>query len=306
MALHFDLTDLRLMLRVAESGSLTRAAEAVHLSLPAASTRIKHLEEGAGAKLLLRTPQGVTLTPPGEALVHHARVVLAQIEHLRDDLQEYAEGIKGHLRVYANTTALGEYLPPVLHRYLQRHPDVSVDLRERLSHDIVRAVQEGQTDIGIVAGSVRTDALQVLPYRSDRLVLVTPRGHALAGRSAVGIDDILGCDVISLGEGSAISIALERLADEAGRILRMRMRVGGFDSIAALVAQGLGIGVMPQAVARSVAGGARFARVPIEGDWARRQFVLCHRPLGALSRAAQSLIGVLADIRIRQPRTQRR
>ncbi|MGN5479894.1 LysR substrate-binding domain-containing protein, partial [Cupriavidus basilensis] len=101
----------------------------------------------------------------------------------------------------------------------------------------------------------------------------------------------LDCDLIVLGESSAISIGLERLAEEAGRVLRMRMRVGGFDSIAALVAQNLGGGVMPEAIAREVAGGSRFARLPIAGDWAARRFVLCHRPHGALSTAAQSVVG---------------
>jgi len=72
------------------------------------------------------------------------------------------------------------------------------------------------------------------------------------------------------------------------------MRVNGFDSISGLVAQGLGIGVMPQLVARSVAGGSRFVRVVIAGNWAHRQFVLCHRAAASLSRAAHSVVQVLA------------
>ena len=93
MSVHFDLVDLRLMVRVAEANSLTKGAEASFISLPAASTRIKNLEESIGAKLLNRHSQGVTLTPPGQAFVHRARLVLGQIEHLRGDLQEYASGI---------------------------------------------------------------------------------------------------------------------------------------------------------------------------------------------------------------------
>jgi DNA-binding transcriptional LysR family regulator len=133
--MHFDLVDLRLIVRVADANSLTKGAEASHISLPAASTRIKNLEDSIGAKLLYRASQGVTLTAPGQALVRHARLMLGQIEHLRGDLQEYAKGIKGHVRVFANTTALEEFLPPVLKAYLLAHPDVNIDLRERLSHD---------------------------------------------------------------------------------------------------------------------------------------------------------------------------
>ena len=112
--MHFDLVDLRLMVRVAEANSLTRGAELVHMAVPTASTRVKNIEDSIGTKLFYRTSQGVTLTPPGQAFVHHARQVLAQLEHLSGDLQEYAKGVKGHLRVFANTTALGEFLPPVL------------------------------------------------------------------------------------------------------------------------------------------------------------------------------------------------
>src|SRR5262249_18416074 len=107
--------------------------------------------------------------------------------------------------------------------------------------------------------------------------------------------DVLDCDLIVLGESSAISIGLERLAEEAGRVLRMRMRVGGFDSIAALVAQNLGGGGIPEAIAAEVAPGRRFVRLPTAGPGPQRQFVLCHRPPGALSSAAQGVLAVLAQ-----------
>ena len=93
MAMHFDLVDLRLMVHIADANSMTRGAELSFISLPAASTRIKNLEESIGTKLLYRTSQGVTLTPPGQAFVSHARMVLGQIEHLRGDMQEYVRGI---------------------------------------------------------------------------------------------------------------------------------------------------------------------------------------------------------------------
>ena len=110
MSLHFDLVDLRLLVRIADPNSLTRGAEASHMSLPrrarASRTSKRHRRQAA-----VPHRQGVTLTPPGQAFLHHARLVLGQLEHLRGDLQEYAKGIKGHLRVFANTTALGEFLP---------------------------------------------------------------------------------------------------------------------------------------------------------------------------------------------------
>ncbi|WP_280151399.1 LysR substrate-binding domain-containing protein [Piscinibacter sp. XHJ-5] len=295
MAMHFDLVDLRLMVHVAEANSVTRGAEASHLSVPAASTRIKNLEEAIGTKLLYRTSQGVTLTPPGQALVHHARLVLAQIEHLRGDLQEYAQGIKGHLRVFANTTAVGEFLPPVLRAYLQNHPDVNIDLREKLSHDIVRAVSEGQTDIGIVAGAVRTESLQAIPYRTDRLVLVVPRGHALAAAGGVDFAQTLELDHVGLPEASAIHAFLQRICDGLHRPLKLRIQAGNVEAACRLIEAGVGVGVLPGAAARRHARTLDVAIVPLADDWALREMQICVRSLEALPGFARDLVDLLVQ-----------
>jgi DNA-binding transcriptional LysR family regulator len=304
--MHFDLTDLRLMVKVAEANSVTGGAEAMHLSVPAASTRVKNLEESIGIKLLLRTPQGVTLTPPGQAFVHHARLVLGQLEQLRGDLQEYATGIKGHLRVWASATAMGEFLPPVLQIYLRQHPDVNVDLRERLSFDIVRAVGAGQIDVGIVSGYERTEALQVIPYRSDRLVLVVPSGHALAvlgddapgELTAVAFTDTLAFDHIGLHEGSALRAFLQRICDDLHRPLKLRIEVSNFEGACRMVEAGVGVAVMPESAARRHALAMQIRTVPLRDAWSLRQMHVCVRSLDALPGFARDLIDLLiADAR---------
>ena len=264
--MHFDLVDLRLMVRIAESNGLTRGAEASHMSLPAASTRVKNLEESIGAKLLYRTSQGVTLTPPGQAFVHHARLVLGQIENLRGDLQSFAKGIKGQVRVFANTTALG-----VLRSYLRSHPDVNIDLRERLSHDIVRAVTEGQTDIGIVAGEVRTDNLETLPYREDRLMLVVPRGHALAGAGPVAFADTLELDHVGLHQASAIHAFLRQACDKLHRVLPARIEVGNFEAACRMVEAEVGVSILPGSAARRHAQTMAIETVQLSDYWALRR-----------------------------------
>ncbi len=293
MAMHFDLVDLRLMVRIAETNGLTRGAEASHMSLPAASTRVKNLEESIGAKLLYRTSQGVTLTPPGQAFVHHARLVLGQIEHLRGDLQSYAKGVKGHLRVFANTTALGEFLPPVLRDYLRTHPDVNIDLRERLSHDIVRAVTEGQTDIGIVAGAQRTENLETLPYRQDTLLLVVPRGHALAGGKPVAFADTLDLDHVGLHEASAIHAFLRRACDSLHRVLPTRIEVGNFEAACRMVEAGVGVSILPGSAARRHAQGMAIDTVALSDDWSLREMQICMRNLQALPPFARDLVDLL-------------
>jgi DNA-binding transcriptional LysR family regulator len=291
--MHFDLVDLRLMVHVAEFNSLTRGADASHLSVPAASTRIKNLEESMGAKLLYRTSQGVTLTPPGQAFVHHARLVLGQLNDLRSDLQEYAKGVKGHVRLFANTTALGEFLPPVLRTYLLSHPDINIDLRERLSHDIVRAVSEGHTDIGIVAGSVRTENLEVIPYRQDRLVLVVPTAHALANSKSVDFADTLELEQVGLQEASAIHAFLRQICDGLHRPLKLRIQVGNFEAACRMIDAAVGVGILPESAARRHANTMAITIVPLHDEWAIRNLMICVRSLDALPTFARELVDLL-------------
>jgi DNA-binding transcriptional LysR family regulator len=296
--MHFDLVDLRLMVRIAEANSLTRGAEASHISLPAASTRIKNLEESVGVKLLYRTSQGVTLTPAGQAMVQHARLMLQQIEHLRGDLQEYAKGVKGHLRIFANTTSLGEYLPPVLRAYLLSHPDVNIDLRERLSHDTVRAVSDGQTDIGIIAGTVRTENLEVIPYRLDRLSLVLPSAHPLADAASVDFVQTLEYDHIGLHEASAISSFLRQVCEGLHRRMKIRIQVGNFEAGCRMIEAGVGVGILPASAAGRHAQSMAIRLVPLNDEWALRAQQICVRSLASLPGFARDLVELLvADAR---------
>jgi DNA-binding transcriptional LysR family regulator len=281
------------MVRVAEANSLTRGAEASHISLPVAGTRIKKLEESVGAKLLYRISQGVTLTPPGQALVQHARLVLQQIEQLRGDLQEYAKGVKGHLRIYANTTSLGEYLPPVLREYLLSHPDVNSDLRERLSHDTVRAVTEGQTDIDIVAGSVRTENLEVIPYRRDCLVLVVPSGHAQAAATSIDFVQTLEYDHVGLSEASAIQSFLRQVCDGLHRRMNIRIQVGNFEAGCRMIEAGVGVSILPASAAQRHAQVMAIHIVPLNDDWALRAQQIFVRSLAALPSFARDLVELL-------------
>ncbi len=184
--MQFDLTDLRLFVLTADESNLTRAAARQHLSLAAASARIKALEGQAGLPLLYREARGVRLTPPGEAFAHHAREVLRQAELLRADLQEYGGGLRGHLRVFANTTAVTDFLPEILPDFLNANPKVNIDLQEKPNAEIARAVLDGRVDVGIVAGQVDTLGLEAIHFSTDRLVLVTPRSHRFARRKRIG------------------------------------------------------------------------------------------------------------------------
>ncbi len=293
MASHFDLTDLQLIVNIGDASSLTRGAEKSHLSLPAASNRVKNLEEHFGTRLFFRNSQGVTLTPSGESFLRHARKVLQQIEQLRGDIHEYSKGIKGQVRMVANTTAMTEFMPTVLSRYLATHPDVTVNLRERLSYMVVKAVADGAADIGVVAGQPASEGIQYLPYRNDRLTLVTDVNHPLADREEVAFGETLSYEYVGLSEWSAIHAFLIQAADNIGHPFRFRIEVGSFDSVCRMIEAGVGIGVVPEQAARRFSSNMNLRLVKLSDPWAERKLHICVRDLAALPPFARDLVDIL-------------
>lgn len=291
--MHFDITDLRLFVAVAETNNVTRGAERCHLSPASVSVRIKNIEEDLGAKLFIRNSHGVTLTAPGQAFVHHARIVLAQLDHLRNDVQEYNRGIKGHLRVVASITAIAEFLPAALGRFLGNHPDVSIDLKERPSPDVVRAVSEGKADLGIVAGPVRTEALETRPYRSDRLVLVVPRHHSLSGECAVSFAETLAFDYVCLPEGTGLYAFLMQQVQDLGKTLKMRVQIGNFEACCRMIEEHVGIGVVPLSAASRLSQQMAVDIVELSDEWAVRKLSLCARNFDQLPSFAKELVDML-------------
>ncbi|OZI66187.1 LysR family transcriptional regulator [Bordetella genomosp. 11] len=288
--MHFDFVDLRLLVHLADTRNLARAAERSHLSPPAASNRIRNLERDLGFPLLYRTSQGMTPTPAGEAFVHHARLVLERVQHLAGDMQEYGEGIKGHVRIWANTTAISEFLPAALSTFLRDYPDVNIDLREVLSGEIVKGVSDGATDIGIVAGNVHAGQLEMLPYLDDRLVLVTAARHPLAQERSVDFAQTLGDNYVSLPTSSAIHMFIDNAAQALGGRIKLRIQVGNFEAACRMIEAGVGIGVVPQSIARRHARSMSISLIALNDPWAERKLKICVRALADLPPFARALV----------------
>src|SRR6476646_3313527 len=175
--MRFDLVDLQLFVAVAETRSITNGAQRVHLALASGSERIKGLEDAFGVALLTRGRRGVELTPAGESLLDHARLVLHNVEAMRGDLAAFARGEKATVRFFANTSGLSEYLPKALAAFLAAHPRISIDVEERESADIARAILTGAADLGLAAEHALADNIERIPFSEDRLVLVAARSE---------------------------------------------------------------------------------------------------------------------------------
>ncbi|HEU4660366.1 MAG TPA: LysR family transcriptional regulator [Pseudolabrys sp.] len=288
--MRFDFTDLSLFRHVVEAGSITRGAERSHLALAAASTRIRNMELALGADLLVRGRQGVTPTPAGRTLLGHARTILAQTERLREDLGPYARGLAGQVRVLSNTNALTEFLPETLSSFLAQNPDISVDLEERLSDEIVGLIAEGDADIGIVAGTVDHGGLHTFPFHSDRFVLVVARHHPLASRARIGFAEVLDYDMVGLDRASALQRFLADKATRIGKPLRLRVQLRSFDAICRLVECNVGVGIVPETTARRISKASAITPVPLTDTWALRELTICVRDIKTMPPYARQLV----------------
>ncbi|WP_228895935.1 LysR family transcriptional regulator [Pseudoduganella aquatica] len=292
----FDLTDLRLFIHIAELKSLTRSAERMHMSLAAASNRVKELEARFGTRLLYRENKGVQLSPAGETLLAHAQQFMQMVERLKSEMQQYNNGIKGHIRIFANTTAVTEFMPEVLGRFLGVHPQVNVALEERLNQDIVRGVQEGTADIGIAAGPVQGAGLEIIPFSTDRLVLATAQDHPLATRGQIGFAETLDYQHIGLHEGSTLQHFLARAAHEAGQRLQLRIQVRGFEAMCRMVENNVGVAILPHSSALRLSRSMKLALVELTEPWAVRERSVVVQKLDALPLYARELVDFICTM----------
>lgn len=292
--MRFDLTDLRLFLAVINAGSITHGAADAGLSLPAASERLRDMEVDGGVKLLERGRRGVTPTEAGESLAHHARLIMRQIAQMRGELGEHAKGLRATVRILANTAATTEFLPEKLASWMAMHPQVDLEIKERQSTEIARAVSAGLAEIGVLSEEVDTNGLQLRPFAIDRLVVVAASDDELADSERVAFADILHRHFIGL-IGSALQDHIDAQASGLGARLKMRVRMRSFDGVGRMAAVGVGLGIVPETAARRLHRSIRIAWVRLVDDWATRRLSVCFPSDQDLTPHALNLVEHLAS-----------
>jgi len=289
-----DLTSLQLFVAVCELGSIGKTAEREFIAASAVSKRLSDLEATLDTPLLYRHTRGVDLTPAGESLLHHARSVLCSLEKMQGELSEYADGVRGHVRVHASISAIVQFLPEDLGAFIREHSAIKVDLEEHLSSEVVRAVREGTADLGICNGSAldtaSADTLQSRLYREDRLVLVVPRGHPLSDREALPFEVSLDFDHVGLHANSSIYLAMHQAASRAGRSIKLRIHVTGLDAMCRMIHNGLGVGVMPWRAFELMHNVGNLDGLLLTNDWAHRRLELVSRDFSTLPVTARLLV----------------
>lgn len=283
-----DLDSLALFMRAAELRNLTRAAEASHITVPAASRRLALLEHQFKATLFARHSRGLQLTPAGEHLLSLAREVIASVHHMRAEMVNYASGRHEVLRIHGNTSAMTQFLPADVATFQARHDHVRIMLEECWSDEAVRRVRSGEAELGVIVEGGDVQGLYCRPYRTDHLAAVLRGDDPLDGE-AIAFAHLLERDLVGLEGSSTLTRLLTAQATQQGLPMALRVQVRSFEAVCRAVEARLGVGVLPLAAARSFAQAMGLKVLPLADSWAHRRMRLVTRsqppaqtPLGQL------------------------
>lgn len=285
-----DPISLRLFVTVVEQGRIVTAAGLEHIATAAVSRRLSELEAVLKTQLLVRSNKGIKPTAAGIQLLSLARRLLHDMDDVYTQMLEYSSGARGYVRVVSNISAITEFLPSELTKFVTIHPHVKIDLEERISSDVVKAVADSEADIGLFVLGLHSRDLETFHYRNDELVLIVPKRHQLANRDCVSFAETLNYNYVGLQVGSSINLQLLKAASELGRPLRLRIQVRSYDALCLMVDAGLGIGILPKNTAKTYQKGLPLRALKLTESWAKRELGICVRSYRSLSVAAQLLV----------------
>ena len=290
-----DFVSLRLFVAVVDQGNIAQASRVCGISASAISKRISDLEDRVGVALIERLRDGIEPTDAGRALYHHIGNVNREMERLKAELSEFTDGMKGHIRLWANSSAVTQFLPKDIKSYLQERPNVRIELREETSQRVIEAIRDGRTDIGIFSEHVgEWEGVRTRIYRRDTIMVIAPRGHVLEGRDGVTLAEAAEFDHVGLQSGSSLQECVLNAARAIGTEIRMRVQVFGFDGIRQMVAAGLGIAVLPQGAVLPYLQNGSLIALNLDAPWATRNLLLGYRDDRELSLVSRGMVELFA------------
>jgi DNA-binding transcriptional LysR family regulator len=285
-----DPVSLQLFVHVLEEGTIAGGAKRLHIVTSAASKRLVELEAALGAQLLRRTNRGVEATAAGAELDALARRVVGELDDIPRLIRGFSTGMRGHVRVFVNASAICQSLPGELAGFMQTHPHVHVHFEERAADVILKSVSENLADIGISFVAQHFFTLEELPYRSYKLAVLVPKGHPLARRRSVSFSETLDHPHIGLQMSSAANLYFNRRADDIGMRVNYRMYAESYHAVAMLVEAGLGIGIVPEGLLRPFSPHFGVKAVPLNEAWASRELRIYFPAYARLQAASRLLV----------------
>ena len=286
------LKRLRAFCHAARLGSITGAAAYLGTSQPAVSVHVRTLEARLGVALFARHGSRIVLTPAGERLYAEAMGLVAGMDRLPEAFAEYHHGATGDaLTLAAGQTAAAYLLPEYVERFRARWPDVAVHIRTAPGERALGWLRAHEVDLVVASVDVAPRDVAFHPVRTSRFVLVTPPGHPLAGRAAVGLEEAAAYPFVGHGAERYVARLIETLLRLHGVALEVVAEVDGWGVITNYVAAGVGCAFVPELCLRENDG---LWRIPAPVPVPARRYGAMTRARGALALHARRFLAVMA------------
>ena len=266
-----EVRHLRLVSAVAETGSLTRAGDRLHLTQSALSHQLRDIESRLGAALFLRVGKRLVLTPAGERLLATARDVLDRLDRTEQDIHQMGKARAGMLRLTTECYTCYHWLPPLLVRYRKRFPQVEVRIDVAATGRPLDMLLAGKLDLAIMSTPVRDRRLVSRPVFDDELVVVAARDHRFAKQTHVRLSDLRD-ETLYVYPPKEESRVLQEVLVPSGHVPARVEEVMLTESIAELVKAGLGVSVLARWAVQPLVDAGSIVIRPLTARGLRRQW----------------------------------
>lgn len=294
----FDTVTARLILLLADTGSIGRAAEREGIASSAVSRRVSDLEGRLGVVLFDRSAQGVKLTTAGQAYAEGCRTALRAIADLDAIMTDFGTGQRGSLRLACTSSALTGRLPELLARYARKHAGIAIDIQEMGAARALLALDEGRADIAIVSDHYDFTRFEIRPFEDDRVWVMAPPDHSLASelqpRTAIAFNRLIDHPIVGVHQAGSLDRLLGEAARKSGRPLVETLKVESFPALVRMVEAGFGIGFL-RSTSLHLLAGTDLVCAPLGEPWAMRQLLVVRRKSTPLSSAMKSFTALCSE-----------
>jgi LysR family transcriptional regulator, regulator for metE and metH len=265
-----EIRHLKLVVAVAEEGSVTAASRRLHVTQSALSHQLRDAEEKVGAPLFLRLSKRMVPTPAGERLLQSARNVLGELERTGREIDNNGESA-GVIRLSTECYTCYHWLPPLLKEFRKKYPKVEISIDADATHDPLAALREGRLDVGVVSCEVQDNSLRVESLFEDDLLLVMAPDHRLARKKSIRPQELAGEQVLIYPprrESTFLNQVLYPAGVRPGSVLEVTLT----EAILELASAGMGIGLLARWAAMPWVKNHRIAARPLTNGGYRRRW----------------------------------
>jgi DNA-binding transcriptional LysR family regulator len=294
----FDSVTARLILLLADTGSIGRAAEREGIASSAVSRRVSDLESRLGVVLFDRSAHGVKLTSAGQAYAEGCRTVLRSIADLDAVMADFGSGQRGSLRLACTSSALTGRLPELLARYAAKHRGIQIEIQETGAARALLTLDEGRADVAIVSDHYDFTRFEIKPFEDDRVWVLAPPDHPLAGqiqpRHTIAFDIVIDYPIVGIHHTGSLDRLVAEAAKKAGKPVQTNVSVESFPALVRMVEAGFGIGFL-RSTSLHLLAGTDLVCAPLAEPWALRQLLVARRKSSPLSAAMKSFIALCSE-----------